>query len=126
MERAGKKGMDRPLAMELCGELRVAEAEPLLERAAGNRKDQLRGTALRALASLGSRDALARCSEVLLDEAEDEDVRSDTAEGLLLLGTADAHGVLERAAETIANERVRSVVQVCLTLQGKPAREIRL
>jgi HEAT repeat protein len=126
LERAGKKGMDRPLAMELCGELRVAEAEPLLARVASDRKDPLRGTALRALASLGSADALSRCSDVLLDEAEDEDVRSDAAEGLLLLGTPESEGVLVRARDEVKVERVRRVVQVCLTLHGKPAREIRL
>ncbi|WP_373047984.1 HEAT repeat domain-containing protein [Vulgatibacter sp.] len=126
VERTGKTGMDRPLAMELCGELGIAEAEPLLVQAAADRKDTLRGTALRALASMQAASAFPSCSDVLLDESEDVDVRSDAAEGLLLLGTAAAEGVLLQAREQIRDQRVGRVVQACLALWGKPQREIRL
>jgi len=126
VERIGKKAIDRPLAMELAGELQVAEALPLLEAAAVDRRDPLRGTALRALASLGAPGALERCAAALADEAEDPDVRCDAAEGLLLLGTPEAEAALLRARDEAKDERIRRVVQVCLSLQGKPAREIRL
>lgn len=126
VDRAARKGIDRPLAVELCGELRVAEAEMLLRAAAADAADPLRGTALRALASLGVADAVGRCSAVLLDEREDADARCDAAEGLLLAATPEAHETLERAADAVADARVRGVAAACLALWGKPAREIRL
>ena len=126
VERIGRKAIDRPLAMELAGELQVAEAEPLLTTAATDRKDPLRGTALRALASLGAAGTLARCSQALADEDEDPDVRCDAAEGLLLLGTPEAEEALLSVRDTAKEERVRRVVQVCLSLWARPAREIRL
>lgn len=124
--RAAKKGIDRPLALELLGELQVREAEALLAAAAADRTDPLRGTALRAMAALGAPDALVRCSEVLLDEAEDPDVRCDAAEGLLLLGGLAAEGALVQARERAGDEQVRKVAASCLFLWGRPAREIRL
>ncbi len=126
VDRVGRKGIDRPLAIELVGELRIAEAEELVRASAANATDPLRGTALRALASLGTADALERCSKVLLDESEDVDARSDAAEGLLLLGGAEAEAVLERARASVTEPRVRSVVESALSLFGKPPREIRL
>src|SRR5690606_12855099 len=71
VDRAGRRGIDRPLAMELLGELRVEEGEVLLLAAAGAAADPLRGTALRALGALGAADALALCTEALGSEDED-------------------------------------------------------
>lgn len=126
VERAGKKGFDRPLAMELCGELGIAEALPLLLRVAEDRADSLRGTALRALGSLRAAEALERCRRALDDEGEDADVRCDAAEGLLLLGSSEAEQALQRAREAAREERVRRVVAACLALWGRPPAEIRL
>lgn len=124
--RMEKRGADRPVAMEIAGELRLAEAASILGRVAGDKADPLRGTALRALASLGSPEALRLCERVLLDEAEDADTRSDAAEGLLLHGGEEAEAALEKARGAVQDDRVRRVVEACLDLFGKPPEEIRL
>lgn len=133
VERMHKKGIDRPLALEFAGELGVREAEPLLLELASiprvqTRKpkaEPLRGTALRALASLGTQTAFELCRQTL-EEEKDYDLRSDAAEGLLLLGTPEAKAALERAAEEAGDPKVVRVVRGCLELFGRPVEEIRL
>lgn len=133
VERMHKKGIDRPLALEFAGELGVGEAEALLlELAAPQPKgkkrpkgEPLRGTALRALAALGAEKAFELCRQTL-EEEDDYDLRSDAAEGLLLLGTPEAQAVLERAAASVEDPKVVRVVRGCLELFGRPVEEIRL
>lgn len=126
VERAGKRGHDRPLALELVGELRLAEAEPLLLATAHSRTDPYRGTALRALGSLQVAEARQLCTEALLDPAEDLDVRCDAAEGLLLHGGREAEAALQQAEQQADDERLRRVVEASLSLFGRDPREIRL
>lgn len=126
LERARRGKLDRPIAIEWVGDLRVPEGEGLLRAVAEDRRDPFRGAALRGLGSYGSEAALAACRGALEDENEDADVRCDAAEGLLLLGGDAAREALESAAKTVREERVRRVVEVCLSLFGKPGEEIRL
>jgi len=126
VERAGKRTVERPMALELCGELRIPGGEALVARVATDPKDPLRGTALRALGSYRAAGAEEVCGEVLLNPAEDPDVRCDAAEGLLLSGSEEARRVLERASQEIEDERVRGVAATSLSLFGRSAREVRL
>lgn len=125
-ERITKKTIERPMALELCGELQIGEAREEVARIAADPKDPLRGTALRALGAYGGEPAEARCREALFDEAEDPDVRCDAAEGLLLLGGDTARALLEKAQDDVGDERVRQVAATCLSLFGRPHRELRL
>ncbi|AKU90448.1 HEAT repeat domain-containing protein [Vulgatibacter incomptus] len=126
VERARRGGMERPMAMELCGELRIDGGEAVVSSVAADPRDPLRGTALRALACYGGPEAQERCARALLDEAEDSDVRCDAAEGLLLLGSEDSRQSLEKARETVGDDRVRRVATACLELFGRPESELRL
>lgn len=126
LERARKGGVERPMAMEICGELRIPGGEALVQSTASDRRDPFRGTALRALASYGSPDAVDRCGAVLVDAQEDPDVRCDAAEGLLVAGGDRARSILEIARGEVTDEHVRRVVSACLSLFGRPADEIRL
>lgn len=126
LDRARRGKMDRPIAIEWLGDLRVPEGEALLRELAEDRRDPFRGAALRGLGSYGSEVALVACRGALEDENEDTDVRCDAAEGLLLLGGDSAREALEAAATTVREERVRKVVNVCLSLFGKPGDELRL
>lgn len=126
LERARKGKLDRPIAIEWLGELRVPEGEPLLRDLAENKKDPFRGAALRGLGSYGSPSAFGACQRALADESEDVDVRCDAAEGLLLLGSDSAKEALESARDAVKEEKVKQVVSICLSLFGKPAEELRL
>lgn len=123
--RARKGRLDRPIAIEWMGELRIPEGEAVLLAVARDRRDPFRGAALRGLGAYGAREALQLCAEALGDESEDPDVRCDAAEGLLLLGSEAAHEALQSAATKAGEERVRRVVSVCLSLFGKPVEELR-
>ncbi len=126
IERARKGGVERPMALELCGELQIPGGEAVAAAIAADKDDALRGTALRALASYDGASAADLCSRALLDEGEDADVRCDAAEGLLLLGTDAARRSLEEAREGPGDERVRRVAATCLSLFGRPSEEVRL
>lgn len=126
LERAKKGKLERPVAIEWLGELRVPAGERYLRELAEDRKDPFRGAALRGLGSYGSEAALGACLRALGDESEDADVRCDAAEGLLLLGGDEANDALEAARERVEEERVKRVVSICLSLFGKPAEELRL
>lgn len=125
LDRARKGKLDRPIAIEWMGELKIPAGEKLLLGFARDPKDPFRGAALRGLGAYGSDAALEFCTRALDDEAEDADVRCDAAEGLLLLGGERARQALESAAEKVREERVRRVVSVCLSLFGKPVEELR-
>ena len=125
LDRARKGKLDRPVAIEWMGELRIPEGEALLLSVARDRRDPFRGAALRGLGAYGAGEALQLCAEALCDESEDPDVRCDAAEGLLLLGSEPARQALESAAERAGEERVRRVVSVCLSLFGRPVEELR-
>ncbi|HWV36913.1 MAG TPA: HEAT repeat domain-containing protein [Vulgatibacter sp.] len=126
LERARKGGVERPMALEICGELRIPGGEEVARAAASDPRDPLRGTALRALASYGSADAVERCRAALVDAGEDPDVRCDAAEGLLIAGGDRAREILERAREEVSDDHLRRVVTTCISLFGRPAEEIRL
>lgn len=126
LERARKGRLDRPLAIELVGELPIPGGEDLLASIAADRADPFRGAALRGLGSSGAERAYEACRAALADEAEDADVRCDAAEGLLLLGGDRAERALIEAEGGAGNERVRRVASTCLSLFGKPREEVRL
>jgi HEAT repeat protein len=84
LARAAKKWTpDRPMALELLGEVKAKEALPTLSRILENRKDTCRGSAARALGRLKSAEARA-----VLERAKttaDEELKVDIDEGLQLL-----------------------------------------
>lgn len=125
LDRGQRGRLDRPLAIELLGEMRVPGGDGLLASMAQDRRDPFRGAALRGLGSFGAERAFELCSAALADEGEDPDVRCDAAEGLLLLGDDRSEAAL-RAGAAAQDERVRKVVATCLSLFGKPAEEVRL
>lgn len=87
-KRIGKRwAIDRPMAVELLGEVRPTGAKDKLLQILGDRDDSARGTAARALGRLGDLTAEPRLTALLGDATVSDDVRLDAAEGLLMLGT---------------------------------------
>jgi len=106
---ARRKGMDRGLAIELAGELKLREAIPALEATLGDKEDVFRGAAVRALGMMGASAFLPRMVAILSDDTDDSAARMDAAEGLMHLGTPEAKAALEKVAST-ADLEVREVV----------------
>lgn len=82
-----KFAMDRPMAVELLGEVKPPDAKPKLLQILLDRDDPVRGTAARALGRLGDLTAEPPLTALLGDTTVSDDLRLDAAEGLLLLGS---------------------------------------
>ncbi|MGI5861987.1 MAG: HEAT repeat domain-containing protein [Myxococcales bacterium] len=122
---ARRKGADRGLAIEIVGELGIAEAVPALLEAIGDRNDPFRGACVRVLGMLGDGAHRALIEKALFDSTEEVEVRMDAAEGLMNLGGAEARSALERALDSTDDEELREVVreaiaQLELTKGGGP------
>jgi HEAT repeat protein len=97
LSRAAKRwSADRPMALELLGEVRAPSALETLSRILLSPKDLCRGSAARGLGRLGGEGAL-QALEAALPQADDE-LKIDVAEGLLLLGTEAARTVASSIA----------------------------
>jgi HEAT repeat protein len=90
---------DRALAMELYGEAKGEGALALLLESLSKKDDFCRGPAARALGRLGDPAALPSLTQLLSEEDAREDFRLDAAEGLLLLGSPEALGEVDRVLE---------------------------
>ena len=89
LARAAKKWTeDRPMALELLGEIKAASAQQTLAAILANPADLCRGAAARGLGRLGTPDAQRTLTDALA--AADDDLKVDIAEGLLLVGTPEA------------------------------------
>lgn len=85
-----RRAPDRPMAIELCGEVQPPGGIARLYEVLADRADPFRGAAARGLGR--AKDALAeeRLSAVLDESDLDDDELLDLCEGLLLLGSASA------------------------------------
>ena len=96
MERVQRKrGSDRPMAVELIGELKLPGAKERLLQILGDPKDGSRGAAARALGRLGDPSVIDALAAVLGSTEAPEFLRLDAAEGLLLLQTPEARAKVE-------------------------------
>jgi HEAT repeat protein len=115
---ARRRGDELGLAIEIAGDLKLAEAREGLQRVAAEPSQLFRGAALRALGMLGDEAVLGLLTRVLLDEAEDAAVRMDAAEGLMHLGTPRARALLEEASRAVRDEELAKVVCEALATLG--------
>lgn len=98
LERAGGRWHpDRPLAVELCGEVNAPGALPKLTAIVMDPKDDCRGAAARGLGRLGDPASGPLLISVLADEQSSDELRLDAAEGLCLLKHPDARAEAQRA-----------------------------
>lgn len=105
LQRAAKKwSEDRPMALELLGEVKAPAAQKTLSEILSRDTDLCRGAAARGLGRLGTEEAFASLEGALA--TADDDLKVDIAEGLLLLGTekatALARGITVRSSEAHA------------------------
>ncbi len=111
LARAAKKwSEDRPMALELLGEVKAPAALVTLTAVLGNPSDLCRGAAARGLGRLGTPEALAALRVALA--SADDDLKIDIAEGLLLLDSPDA-AALARAIQ-VQNPEARSELDAIL------------
>jgi HEAT repeat protein len=114
MSRSRRKWtVDRAMAVELLGEVKVPGAFERLLEVISDPKDSCRGAAARGLGRLGDARGLAPLGALLEDSTVPEDLRLDAAEGLCLLGGAEARARVTRAAAGFASE-ARAEVEVML------------
>lgn len=89
--------MDRPMAVELLGEVRAPGAKEKLLLILADREDTARGTAARALGRLGDLTVEPPLTALLTDASVPDDLKLDAAEGLLMLGSESGR---ERVKQT--------------------------
>jgi len=109
-----RRGMDRPFAIELCGDLRAAGAFERLMEILRDTKDPARGAAARGLGRLGNPDAFSALVELLESPSIPEDLRLDAAEGLCLLRTPAARRKVEQAFAASAELSTRRALEELL------------
>ena len=116
VERSRKRrGVDRPLAVELCGEVKAPGALERLREVLLDPRDDARGAAARGLGRLGDAAAEPWLLQVLEEPAASDDVRLDAAEGLVLLKARGAReritAVLPRFASADARAEVEALLE---------------
>ena len=89
---------DRPMAVELLGEVKVPGAFERLCGILADPKDACRGAAARGLGRLGDARAQGALVAVVEERGAAQDLRLDAAEGLCLLGSPEA---LRRATDAL-------------------------
>lgn len=115
MERSRKKGgNDRGLAIELLGELNAADARARLLEVLADTKDPCRGAAARGLGRLEDSSVVPQLAAVLAEPGIPGDLRLDAAEGLCLIGGAQARALVERALETEQDKIIREELRTML------------
>lgn len=120
-KRAEKRGLDRPAALELLGELGAPEGLPLLAAIARDPTVPHRGAALRAWAGTGAPEGVQLCERLVGEGGGDVDLRCDAIEGLLLAGAGRA--ALE--ALIARGDDAAPIARTALTLLDRPAHERR-
>jgi HEAT repeat protein len=100
---------DRPMAIELCGEVKVPGALERLTELLRDKGDSeaCRGAAARGLGRLGDARAVAPLAEVLEDAASSDDLKLDAAEGLCRLRLPEAKAHVERVLPAIGSKDTR-------------------
>ncbi|HLL54717.1 MAG TPA: HEAT repeat domain-containing protein [Myxococcaceae bacterium] len=100
---------DRPLAIELCGEVKVPGAFERLTELLRDKGDSeaCRGAAARGLGRLGDARAVPPLVEVLEDAASSDDLKLDAAEGLCRLKLPEARAHVERVLPAIGSKETR-------------------
>ncbi len=115
MERSRKKrAWDRPLVVELLGEVKAEGAFERLTEILRDRKDDARGAAARALGRLGDSRALELLAGVLGEPDASADLVLDASEGLVFLGGEDARAHVQRALEKVKDAELRAELQLIL------------
>lgn len=105
LERIGKRrGQDRPLAVELCGEVKAPGALERLRAILQDEKDPCRGAAARGLGRLGDAQALPWLLALLEAQGLEEDLRLDAAEGIWLLGVPEGRERVKAVLNTFTPE----------------------
>ena len=109
-----RRGMDRPFAIELCGDIKAAGAFERLMEILRDTKDPARGAAARGLGRLGNPEAFPALVELLESKSSPEDLRLDAAEGLCLLRTPAARRKVEQAFAASAELSTRRALEELL------------
>lgn len=104
----------RGLAMQIAGELNLAEALPALERLFRDKAADARGAAAMGLGATRQERYVTELSAVLLDEQEGPDLRGDVAWALQLSGGEAALKALREAEPRITRDDVRQAVREAL------------
>jgi len=105
---------DRPMAVELCGEVKVPGALPRLMEIVADRSDGARGAAARGLGRLGDLAALPALGAILEEADAPEDLKLDAAEGLCRLGGPEARARVEAALARARTEEEREELELML------------
>lgn len=119
LKRTQKKwSPDRPLAVELCGEVKAPGALERLHAILEDPKDVCRGAAARGLGLLGDPQALPWLLKLLEDTGAHEDFRLDAAEGIWRLGSPEGQARVRAAVPTFTSAEARE--ELAELLQEKP------
>lgn len=115
MARTKKRwSMDRPMAIELLGELKLPGALQRLREILADPKDSCRGAAARGLGRLRDPAGLELLERTLAASSDDE-LTVDLADGFLLFGSdqarAKVHEALQRAQSTEAKEEIQQLLR---------------
>ncbi len=105
---------DRPMAVELCGEVKVPGALPRLLEILADKTDAARGAAARGLGRLGDKAGLPALAAVLEELDAPEDLKLDAAEGLCRLGGPDARARVEAALARARSDEERNELSLML------------
>jgi HEAT repeat protein len=109
-----KRGLDRPLAVELLGEVKAPGAFERLSEILRDRRDDSRGAAARALGRLGD----GRARELLVGMLSESDapvhLRLDAAEGLCLLGGHEARAQVQKVADAAGEGELATELRAML------------
>ncbi len=115
MQRSHKKrAFDRPLVVELLGEVKADGAYARLTEILLDRKDHARGAAARALGRLGDPRAMALLAQVLNESDAPGDLVLDASEGLCLLGGEEARAHVQKALDSAQDAELRAELQSIL------------
>jgi HEAT repeat protein len=112
--RARGGSPDRPMAVELCGEVKISGALPRLLEIIADKEDVARGAAARGLGRLGDLAALPALAAVLEELEAPEDLKLDAAEGLCRLGGLEARAKVEAALARATSDEAREELELML------------
>jgi HEAT repeat protein len=123
VEEIGKRRSDgRGLAMQIAGEIKLAEAVPVLEAIFRDREDPHRGSAAMALGEMKLEKFLPELTAMLLNDQETADLRGDVAWALHLNGTEPALAALREAGSKATGEELKKDLQHAIDETEKAGR----
>ncbi len=114
-------GLDRAMAIELCGEVNAPDAARQLKAILADPKDLCRGAAARGLGRLKDATAEPLLVALLEGASTPEELRLDAAEGLCLLGTPAARAHVERALAAAPSGPFKAELEESLRAYPGPA-----